>query len=182
MTEIICPACGSKKLKRVEEDSTGKLTLGDTFNFKEVYFECVLCDEQYDILRETDENFLKAQKKAQSQLVKDIIRELNDEKISMSFLERVFELPVRTLTRWKKGDFSATAIAFLRIIKTYPWIVEVAEHKFDQGFSQKALVRAGSFFPMKKANEAPSSLDYVENSTRASAPTMSIQNSEEKRI
>lgn len=139
---VICPACGSELIDRVVKESLGQLTLGSEFKFEEIIYKCRDCEEEGDFLGESDKNYLAAQKNAQINLVKQILEELNDAGITMSFVERVFELPPRTLTRWKTGDFSSTSIAFLRILKTYPWITEVAEYKFMPFFAQYAVLRS----------------------------------------
>jgi len=138
---IICPACGSDKVKRSEQESFGQLTLGEKFSFKEINYQCGACGEEGDFLTETDKNYLTAQKSAQLKLVKTIIENLSHSNISMATFERVFELPARTLTRWKNGDFSASALALLRIIVTYPWITEVAEHRFEKNLKNIALMK-----------------------------------------
>jgi hypothetical protein len=59
----------------------------------------------------------------------------------MAYFERAFELPVRTGTRWKSGDFSSSSIALLRIVKTFPWMTEIAEARFDPITSKKVMFR-----------------------------------------
>lgn len=137
-----CPICGSDQIERIKTKSHGQLTLGPEFAFNEVLFKCNSCHEEGDFFYETDENYLAAQKKAQIGFVKHTIEELSNKGITMALIERAFELPIRTLTRWKNGDFSSTSIALLRIIKTYSWIVEVAEHRFEPLFArQTALLK-----------------------------------------
>jgi hypothetical protein len=64
-------------------------------------------------------------------MIQNILDDLNRSNISMAMLEPVFDLPARTLTRWKHGDFSSSALALLRIVSTFPWIIHVAEEKFN---------------------------------------------------
>ena len=142
--KLSCPVCGSKHVERIEQESVHELTLGNYFSFKEVFAKCKDCTEEIDISSETHQNFLLAQKTAEMAFVKKSIDSLASLGISMAFFERAFELPIRTLTRWKTGDFSATAVAFLRILITYPWIVEVAERRFDQFFSKQAVIMAAA--------------------------------------
>ncbi len=141
MKQNTCPLCGSKELKKIEKQSSGKITLGEKFSFKEVYFECSTCHEAFDLFYETDKNYQKAEKKAQKKFVEKTITELSKNISTMSFFERVFELPIRTLSRWKSGDFSFTSLALLRIVKTYPWIIDVAEHKFDESFAKNIITQ-----------------------------------------
>lgn len=153
--QIICPACGSENFARTEFENTEQLTLGPEFSFNQVNYKCNECGEEGDFAAETDKNFLVAQKSAQEGLVKHIIEDLCGRNISMAFFERVFELPVRTVTRWKTGDFSSSAIALLRVAKTYPWITEVAEHRFEPSYARAVLVREAANALGRAANEIP---------------------------
>lgn len=141
---MTCPACGSQEVLRFEDEGFDQLTLGDKFSFKQVNYKCNSCEEEGDFSEETDKNFLVAQKVAQGNLVKEILKNMNNIGISMAMFERVFELPARTLTRWKNEDFSSSALALLRIIITYPWIVDVAEHKFEKKYSKCAVIKAAA--------------------------------------
>ncbi len=62
----------------------------------------------------------------------------------MALCERVFELPTRTLTRWKEGNLSAGALSLLRILITYPWITKVAEKKYALEFANYELINAAA--------------------------------------
>ena len=138
----ICPICGSNQIERITAESFGQLTLGPEFVFNEVLFKCGSCHEEGDFFYETDKNYLAEQKNAQVSFVKNTIDELSSKGITMAFFERAFELPIRTLTRWKNGDFSSTALALLRIVKTYNWIAMVAEHRFEPSFAIKTALNA----------------------------------------
>ncbi len=141
---IICPACGSSEVARFEKESFSQLTLGSQFSFKEINYKCNACQEEGDFLAETDKNYLVAQKEAQGNLVKQLLETMHSMGITMAMFERVFELPTRTLTRWKNGDFSSSALALLRIVTTYPWIIEVAENKFEKTYSKFAVVTSAA--------------------------------------
>ena len=55
-------------------------------------------------------------------------------------MERALELPSRTIARWKGGEVSAATLALLRITRTFPWILEVADAHFDQSVANYRLV------------------------------------------
>lgn len=60
-------------------------------------------------------------------------------------MERVLGLPARTLARWKNEHTmspSAAGVALIRIIRTYPWILAVADERFDEGKASSALLKA----------------------------------------
>lgn len=143
-TLATCPACGSNQVSRHEKNNFDQLTLGDKFSFKEIYYICANCQEEGDFLLETDKNYLAAQKNAQVQLIKKLLEDMSTVDITMAMFERVFELPTRTLTRWKNGDFSASALALLRITATYPWLIEVAEHRFEPKYASVIVIKAAA--------------------------------------
>ncbi|MFA6036881.1 MAG: hypothetical protein WC748_02010 [Legionellales bacterium] len=161
--KLTCPVCGSEKIKRHENENHAYLTLGERFNFQEIYYKCENCEEEIDILNETDKSYLLAKKQAEKALVKKIIAKLSALGISMAYFERVFELPIRTLTRWKNGDFSANALALLRIINTYPWMVEVADEKFEPTFAKEILLRniAVINFPKNNITISTNPVSYI---------------------
>lgn len=138
-----CPACASNDMVRNEKIKEEILTPGLEFTFNEIYYVCNSCHEEGDFTGETDKNYLQAQKAAQILFIKNIIENMNKAGITMAMLERVFELPSRTLTRWKNGDFSATTLALLRIIATYPWIIKVAENRFERNYANFILIKMG---------------------------------------
>ncbi len=137
--ELVCPACGSSDLKLVAEQKSHQLTLGKDFQYLEHVYICNLCGEKGDFENKNDPSFELAESNALKQLVPSLIDDLSKEHISMARFERAFELPQRTLTRWKSGDFSATSVALLRTVKTFPLIVDVAEKKFDKGYATKSI-------------------------------------------
>jgi DNA-binding transcriptional regulator YiaG len=142
---IICPACGSHHLTRSEEVDSSQLTLGAEFNFIKEVYTCNVCGESGDFALTNDSKFEVAQKNAQIHSMKAMVEGLSEEKdISMAYFERAFELPVRTLTRWKTGDFSSAALALLRTVRTYPFIVDVAASGFDPDFARRQLYLEGA--------------------------------------
>lgn len=138
----ICPACGSQEISREIHESFDQLTLGAQFSFKEVSYRCSTCDETGDFLAENDEYYLVARKKAEVDFVKKVLFYIGAG-FGRSFpqAERSLELPFGILRKWNSGDFSSSEVALLRIIMTYPWILEVAENKFEKKFSKEELVR-----------------------------------------
>ncbi len=141
---VICPACGSEDLQRNEVDSTDCITLGSEFTYKEIYYHCQNCSDEFDIFNESEKNFRDAEQKAHKLFAAQAIEYLADKNISMALFERVFELPTRTLTRWKEGNLSASALSLLRILVTYPWVVKVAEKKYIPEFANYELMHAAA--------------------------------------
>lgn len=169
---VICPACGSGDVMRHEKESVGQLTLGSEFHFNEIYYHCNTCSKEGDFFCETDNYYLTAQKNAQAILVKAMLEDMNKAGISMAMFERVFELPARTMTRWKTGDFSASVLALLRLATTYPWIIGVAERKFERKQADYALINAALNEFMQEANQA---LPSQSNALKMGATTKTLR-------
>ncbi|MFH1652613.1 MAG: hypothetical protein ABIE74_01000 [Pseudomonadota bacterium] len=144
MSRIKCPVCGSSEVKKQVCSETSMLTAGPNFSYEQDIYLCKTCGEQGDFALVNDSKFLEAYKTAQIVSMKNMIETLtNIQGISMAFFERAFELPTRTLTRWKNGEFSATALALLRTVYTYPWIAQVAASKFNDRIAKTTLLREG---------------------------------------
>lgn len=172
MNKIYCPVCGSDDLKKEASKEVERVVFGPIFNYEKVIYTCNSCGEKGDFAQVNDAKFLEARKHSIDTSIKSVIETLSEEnEISMAYFERAFELPMRTLTRWKGGDYSATAIALLRVVKTYPWITEVAAHKFEQHFSQKTLL-----------NQAASTLATYLNDAHVNANTQVIRDSSSLRL
>ena len=171
---VICPSCGASDVVRQEKLSYGQLTLGPEFSYKEVLHKCNSCEEEGDFLAETDQHYVSAQKDAQIVFAKNILESMSNVGITMAMFERVFELPTRTLTRWKNGDFSASSLALLRIIATYPWIIEVAENKFERNYASFVVIKVAANELLEKRNNP--SLNYNDNQTACENPIPNFSN------
>lgn len=134
---IQCPICGSTEVSIIHEVSQGQLTLGPTFEYTSNLHKCATCGEQGDFTGENDTVYLESLKAAQKELQKSLIEDLGNLGFTMAYIERALELPQRTLARWKNGDHSAANLALLRILRSMPWIVDVADHRFDQSCPNK---------------------------------------------
>lgn len=134
MSEIHCPNCGSNDVKSLTEVNKGQLTLGPEFDYQITIHECNSCGEKGDFTDEGDARYLASLKEAQKALQKSLIEDLGEMGFTMAYIERALELPQRTLARWKNGDLSAANLALLRVLRTMPWIVDVADHNFNQKY------------------------------------------------
>lgn len=62
---------------------------------------------------------------------KILIKALNDRGFTDAYIERVLELPSRTLARVKIKGCSSALLVLLKIIHIYPWILGSAEKEFS---------------------------------------------------
>lgn len=126
-----CPICG-KKL--TESRMNYSVTVGSST--EEDLVTSVKCDNCGFCTSDFEENEpIKADvlKKAQSACAVAAIESLK-EKYSLSEIELAMGLPLRTLSKYKNQtkNPSASAVALLQLLQTFPWLVVVAEEKFNQ--------------------------------------------------
>lgn len=131
--EVTCPVCGSSAV----DMSTTKKTITERYGTPvevsmEVY-KCRVCGMEGDFSGHGDEIIEKAIENSKHKAIVHIIEEFIRNEISMSSIERALDLPQRTLTKWKNGlsTPSATGAALMNVIRTYPWILTVAQYKYD---------------------------------------------------
>jgi hypothetical protein len=96
-------------------------------------YKCRTCGMEGDFSGHGDEQIEEAIGAAKHNAIIHIIEEFVRNEISMSSIERALDLPQRTLTKWKNGlsSPSATGVALMNIIRTYPWILTVAQYKYE---------------------------------------------------
>lgn len=140
--KIICPACGSTSFKVA---NTKKVISEPYSNPVEVFideYNCLVCGMQGDFTKSNDEIIDRAIEQAKHNSVFSIIEYFNRNDISMSAFERALDLPQRTLTKWKNGlsNPSATGFALMNIVRTYPWILDVAQNKYDPVIAKKVYI------------------------------------------
>lgn len=143
-TQILCPVCGSDQVEIKEANSTIQAPYGPNIAFEDNVSHCKSCGSDVDYSRAIDSSDKHALEKSLKVSIETMIESLAKEGFSLAYTERALDLPQRTISRWKKsGDLSSIGVALLRIVKTYPWILKVAENKFDPRFAIKSVVENG---------------------------------------
>lgn len=139
-----CPICKSKLKSKVEIQSATLVT-GDKFSFKETVFSCAECGFKGPLGSKSYGHYLKARDNAVIKAVKGLVGKLQTMFMSLLYVERSLDLPSRSLSRWKNsGEASASTLLLLKMIETFPFLVEVAERKFDRQYAVQALQNAAT--------------------------------------
>ena len=138
----LCPLCGSDKLERISSKETIRGDMGKEFTTDRKYVKCTECGNEGDFFGENEETTEKALSKLNDIYINEVLDFFNEKNISFAGIERAVGLPQRTLTKWKNGISTPTAagIALLKYLRTFPWLIEVAEHKFDYNIAQKIFL------------------------------------------
>jgi DNA-binding transcriptional regulator YiaG len=138
--DLTCSVCGSKNIEVKESMERHQVPYGTDVEIKSVIHACADCGAEIDVTK--DEERTKALMVSQKASVDSIINFLSvNSGYTFANIERALSLPQRTLSRWKTGqDPSAAGLALLRIIRTYPWITDVADEGFEQGAARRILM------------------------------------------
>lgn len=131
--KLICPECGSDRIKSNEESLKIKAPYGPEIEVIINNDYCTKCEFEGDLKEQNDAIIKKALKKSAKDSIDDILNYLNSKGYNFAEVERACGLPQRTLSKWKNAISNPTATGYilLRIIRTYPWIIDVAINKFN---------------------------------------------------
>lgn len=139
MSDKVCPACGADTLtERIESQILNEPFGGQKeVPVKEYY--CSTCESRGDFFNENDNVIENALESLKAKSTINILNDFSNNNISMSAMERALSLPQRTLAKWRNGAVkpSSSGIALMKFLKTFPWLLEVAENKFDYNIAQR---------------------------------------------
>ncbi|MCD6584814.1 MAG: hypothetical protein J7K96_03530 [Desulfobacteraceae bacterium] len=137
----ICPSCGSEQFEESISKHLLPIVYGEPAEWEEKIQHCQICGESGDFANENDSAIESAIESAKKQSINSMLDGLSELGIKMTYIERALELPARTIARWKSGGSSAASIALLRTIRTFPWILEVADSDFAPKIAKMKIVQ-----------------------------------------
>ncbi|MGD0237621.1 MAG: hypothetical protein ABSC55_24215 [Syntrophorhabdales bacterium] len=130
--ELRCPVCGSSDFEVTSKQGTVSVPFGPEIAVEDETFICRVCSAAIDFSRSYDESRSNALEQSRRGSVDSMIDYLSKEGYSLAAMERALDLPQRTMSRWKStGEVSSTGMALLRIVRTFPWVLQVAQAKFE---------------------------------------------------
>ena len=138
---IECPVCGSTNTQKRTSSSSVQVLYGPSVTYVTIENQCRDCGEEGDFDAENDNQIEHALESSKKASVTPMLNALAAQGISNAYLERALGLPTRTVARWKNGELSSSALALLRIVRTFPWILEVADNGFSQDVVASSLIR-----------------------------------------
>lgn len=138
----ICPLCGSNNvtpseyIEEICEPSGGcmEVTLQrDT---------CNRCGTEGDFFDINESLIQQASHDLKAKAVQDILSNFSRNNVNFAGMERALGLPQRTFTKWKGGQTpSAGSVALLKFLDIFPWLLIVAEEKYDYATAQRVHVQ-----------------------------------------
>lgn len=128
---VTCPFCDSTDIEKITIDHIVKVPFSDDVVISHQTFRCNSCEEEGDFDNSFDKELSAAIDKANIMSAPEILEQLAQNGITMTYLEKSLRLPFRTTSRWKRGEISHPALALLRLIRFSPRLLEVADDNFS---------------------------------------------------
>lgn len=158
----LCPACGSDEIKEIRIEKQINESFGGSKQIPLKEYNCEVCDFSGDFFSENEQAMQNALSSLKKEAVVNILNYFSENKISLSSMERALELPQRTLTKWKSGSTkpSSSGVTLLKFLGLFPWLLDVAENKYEFATSQKIHLES-AFQKMLKCMVS-NNIDFVE--------------------
>lgn len=163
-----CPVCGSdeiyekKKKHRIKEPFAGEK------NIEIIENVCKVCESKGDFFDQNNKVIEENIKELKQRSVENILKYFIENKRSLMSIERVLEIPFRTLAKWKNQitKTSAAGIALLRFIRLFPWLIDVAENRYDPKKAENimlnnAIEKLSKITGNKKSSDAEEEKIYI---------------------
>ena len=144
MSTVTCPLCGSAEIDRSTRTETFSTPYGPAMEAQLAVYTCRACGESGDFTGENDCAILKAEESSNRASIATITEELAKTGVRIAYVERALRLPPRTVARWKAQSCSAAGLALLRMVRTYPWLLGVADANFDASVARQAVVEGAA--------------------------------------
>jgi transposase-like protein len=157
----ICPACGSENISENKKNITIKEPFAGEENIEIIENTCHACESTGDFFEQNEKVIEENIKELKQRSVENILKYFIKNKRSLTSIERALEIPFRTLAKWKNKitKTSAAGIALLRFIRLFPWLLDVAENKYDPQKAENIMLNNA----MNKLKDILSQEDFSEN-------------------
>jgi len=139
--DFICPVCGSSDFEVIHENEDVKVPYGEDKELELIKVKCNECETVTDYSKLYTHDYTNALDDSKKQSIENMLNNLSNIGYSLAAIERALELPQRTISRWKNTqEISAIGLSLLRIINTYPWVLQVAQNKFEPTFARSIFI------------------------------------------
>lgn len=165
MENKLCSYCGGHDVTVVDKPYTLSEPYGGEAIIQSHVFLCNTCGFLADDSEYNDPLIQEGLAGLKRQAMINILTELNSLGLSNASMERTLGLPTRTLARWKNEPAlkpSAAALALMKIIRTFPWILAVADQRYDQKSAQ-AMVLQQAFSSLMESFSNAGNEEMFEN-------------------
>jgi hypothetical protein len=136
---ILCPACGSPDVTAEKKERTISVPYGPAAEFLETVYTCNACGTDGDFANENDVVVNKALALSRNESAKLMLQKMTEGpgEFTLAYIERALRLPSGLLKLWKMGLLSNTALSLLRIVYTFPWLLQISDANFQPEITSK---------------------------------------------
>jgi hypothetical protein len=171
--KAVCPCCGSADVWFKPESREYTPPFGETVRYEVLMQHCTACIEVFLYEDSPDPKRVSAiLQHADQATVPIMLDRLEAVGITQQSIKRVLGLG-DFQTNWRLGA-TQTVIALLRILTTYPWILHVADNKFDSKVAEKFAVAycVGSKEKEERAAEPSITVSEMDLAVEIGQPTV----------
>jgi hypothetical protein len=141
--KVPCPCCGSTDNWFKVEPREYTPPFGPTTRYEVLVMHCTACTEELVYEAGPDPKRVQAiLQHADQATVPTMLDRLEAAGYSQAAIKRILEVDDYSVN-WRNGAIT-DVIALLRILTTYPWILEVAAKRFDPEVARTRLLAAGA--------------------------------------
>jgi len=127
-----CYICGSDDVATEIAARSGQVPLGPEIFYRAVEDTCRNCGETGDFNRENDFRIEAAYLESGVRFVRETLAWFESEGTSMVEIDRCLRMKIGTCGKWAQGkSITAEAVALMQILKTFPWLLNVADNDFS---------------------------------------------------
>jgi transcription elongation factor Elf1 len=131
---VTCPFCGSKNVVITESKKVVSITYGPDATIIEYHTACSDCGEEFPLEKNPfQKNEEKAILDSSIQVsIQRMIEQLTNQGHTLASMERALSLPSRTLSKWRTEGSSMAGVTLIRLVRTFPWLLNVAAHNYAE--------------------------------------------------
>lgn len=179
---ISCPACGSVDIEANDGQDKISVPYGPEVEYTKTIHRCHACGTVGDFTGDNDAKIKFAQAKSQGESAKFMIEQLTtspDDRpaLTPSYIERALRIQSGSTKLWKMGMISDVALALLRIIHTFPWLLQVSDADFNPEIT-RVILRSYIKRLNATAPNCPFPIHRIQEANAASADNASKPESE----
>lgn len=142
-----CQSCGAPGARVITTKLPYTAPFGKPVEYDQKYTECDSCGFEVDV--SDPDVFPNAIREAEINSVEEMLKFFKASKIPQGRIERALGLPSRQVSNWmSKEAWSKSALAVMRFLRAYPWLIDVADKRFSEDVVQEKLIEAASKLPI----------------------------------
>ena len=144
-----CVVCGLANVNVLEVKRSYAAPFGPDVEYTNKIAACPDCGTNIDL--SDPDVFPNAVAESESKSIGMILDYIVSKGFTHAAIERALDLPDRAISNWKcKEAVSSSSMALLRILRAFPWVIDVADKNFDPEIIGSANYCIGNYSGLYK--------------------------------